>query len=117
MLSEIRNVFSWAHRGIERFLKKGVHLPPLSLSTELFYYIMSITDQRDKDVTDIPLPKPKAILEFTSLEYAIPGLRVPTNEEDDKLDLFIEGQEEQPTELSRVINKVIGINKGTGYVN
>ena len=43
------------------------------MSTELFYYIMSITDNRDKRVEDIPLPKPKAILEVTSVEYAAPG--------------------------------------------
>ena len=49
---------------------------------------------------------PKAILDVTSLEYAIPGIWVPLNEEDDKLDLFIEGGEEQPTELDRAINKV-----------
>ena len=112
ILKSIFHLPSSFHLGIER-LMKGATLPPMPLSTKLFYYVISITDQRDKDVQDIPLPKPKAILEFTSLEYAIPGLRVPTNEEDDNLDLFIEGQEEQPTELSRVFNKVIGMNKGT----
>ena len=88
--------------------KKRAKLPPVTISTRLFYYILSKNDKEDKDVETICQPKPKANLDFTSLEYLIPGLKVPINEEDDNLDLFIEdeGDISPPTELSMAKSKV-----------
>ena len=69
------------------------------------------------DVKDISLPKPKAILDYESVEYAIPGLKVPINEEDGEMDKFVEDYQEEEEEsleegstLGRAKNKVLNIH-------
>ena len=75
--------------------KKRAKLPSVTFSTRLFYYIVSKLDQGDKKVKDICLPEPKAILDVKSVEYAIPGLKVPETEEGCFLDLYVEKEEEE----------------------
>ena len=97
-------------------LKKRAKMPFVPISTRVFRFILHKSDKGDTEVKDIGLPRPKAILDFESVEYVIPGLKVPKNEEDDNLDLEIEFMkyqegEEHSTEhegsaVAKVGNKV-----------
>ena len=95
------NVLKRAHDGIED-IKKRLKLPFVPISTRVFYDILSKNEKGYQDVKDISLPKPKAILEFESVEYAVPGLKVPINEEDGNMDMSIEDYQEEEESIEEV---------------
>ena len=76
----------------------------LSISTQLFYYILTKNDLGHHDVKEISQPNPKDKLEFECAAHAIEGLKVPTLEEDGQLNL--KADFEKDIKWWRPINKV-----------
>merc|ERR1712027_245170 len=97
MPSPSKTLSKRAHEKVET-IEKRLKLPFVPVSTRVFYDILSKNDAHSEEVKDISLPKPKAILEYESVEYAIPGLKVPVNEEDGEMDRFVEDYQEEEEE-------------------
>ena len=93
MPATAKSISERAHERIDK-IQKRLKLPFVPLSTRIFYDILSKNDKGYMDVKDICLPKPKAILQFESVEYVIPGLKVPIYEEDGNMDMAIEDYQE-----------------------
>ena len=122
MPSPSKTLSKRAHERVET-IEKRLKLPFVPVSTRVFYDILSKNDAHSEDVQDISLPKPKAILDYESVEYAIPGLKVPINEEDGEMDKFVEDYQEEEEEsleegsiLGRAKNKVL-YNNISNYIN